>query len=237
MTAEPLVVGVAALAATLSGGAIALRFHTKLAAMLGFSSGAIIGVALFDLVPEAIELGGAARSPLAVTTSVATGLLGYLLVDWLLSGREQSTIGHRRYLGPASLTVHSFLDGVGIGLAFEVSVAVGLVLAAAVLAHDLLDGANTVVLSVAGGAEKVAARRWLLADAVAPVLGILVSRSVDVSAPNLALLLAFFAGGFLYIGASELLPRSRARADTSVQAFSVGLGLALIYLVVRLSPA
>jgi zinc transporter ZupT len=51
-----LFVGVAALVATLLGGLFALRFKDKLHLILGFSAGAVIAVAFFDLLPEAIAL-------------------------------------------------------------------------------------------------------------------------------------------------------------------------------------
>lgn len=47
-------------------------------------------------------------------------------------------------VGATSLSFHSFLDGVGIGLAFQVSATVGVVVAATVLIHDFSDGINTV---------------------------------------------------------------------------------------------
>jgi len=49
-------------------------------------------------------------------------------------------------LSAVALTGHSFLDGVGIGLGFQVSPAVGLIVAIAVIAHDFSDGLNTVTL-------------------------------------------------------------------------------------------
>ena len=57
------------------------------------------------------------------------------------------------------------MDGLGIGFAFQVSSAAGMIVAFAVLAHDFVDGANTVTLSLAGGSDPAIARRWLLADA------------------------------------------------------------------------
>ena len=44
----------ATFSATLLGGLFALRFKDKLHLILGFSAGAVIGLAFFDLLPEAI---------------------------------------------------------------------------------------------------------------------------------------------------------------------------------------
>jgi len=47
-----LALGFAAVVATLLGGLFALRYQDKLHLILGFSAGAVLGVALFDLLPE-----------------------------------------------------------------------------------------------------------------------------------------------------------------------------------------
>lgn len=230
-----LAIGLATGAATLFGGALALRFQSALGLFLGFSSGAVIGVALFDLLPEAFELGGSHFEPLTITTVLAVGFALYLTADRLALILAGGSEGHRGHLGPASLTAHSLMDGLGIGFAFQVSSAAGMIVAFAVLAHDFVDGANTVILSLAGGSNPPTARRWLVADAAAPLLGIGIARVIRVPAPMLALLLALFAGFFLYIGASELLPRSHGPKPRLSSIAATGLGLGLIYSVVRLA--
>ena len=232
-----LTIGVATALATLFGGALALRFRSTLGLFLGFSSGAVIGVSLFDLLPEALELGRASHSALTLTTAVAIGFGLYLTVDrtsLILTGGDD---GHRSHLGPGSLTLHSLMDGLAVGMAFHVNTAAGLVVAFAVLAHDVLDGANTVTLSLAGGSTARAARRWLAADAAAPLVGIAIARVIDVPAGVLSLLLAVFSGFFLYIGASELLPRSHQRRPRLSTLGATGLGFGFIYGVVRLAAA
>jgi len=232
-----LLIGVATGAATIGGGAFALRFRSAMGALLGFSSGAVIGVALLDLLPEAIAIGGPHVRPLTLTTAVVVGFAAYLAVDRGTTAMAGASSRSRRHLGPASLTLHSLMDGLGIGLAFQFSSVAGLVVAAAVLAHDLCDGANTVILSLTAGSPRKTARRWLAADALAPLVGIVMARLVAVPTPILAWLMALFAGFFLYIGASELLPKShrdRPRGSTVVATL---LGLAFIYTVVSLTAS
>ena len=52
-------IAAAAFLSTLCGGLLALRLRDKLHLILGFSAGAVIGVAFFDLLPEAINFGAA----------------------------------------------------------------------------------------------------------------------------------------------------------------------------------
>lgn len=227
-----LMVGLAAAAATIAGGTLALRFKSMLGALFGFSGGAVIGVALLDLLPQALDLGGPFGSHSAVTTAVAGGFIAYFAID---RATELLFGGHGGHLGPGSLTIHSLLDGLAIGFAFQVSSTTGIIVALAVLTHDSLDGANTVAMSIAGGGSEHATRRWLVADALAPLVGIGAAHLVTVADSFLSILLAVFAGGFLYIGASELLPRSRDGGGTLAKAATTGLGLAFIYVIVRLS--
>ncbi len=229
-----LAIGLAAGGATLLGGYLAMRFAERIHLVLGFSAGAVIGVALLDLLPEAMRLGGG-MGTFWVSVILAGGFLLYLVVDRGLSLGAGDAASHRGHLGAGSLTIHSLLDGLGIGLGFQASVNIGVVLALAVLAHDLADGMNTVNLSVGGAHARPITRRWLIADAVAPLVGIGLSRLIVVPAAQLAPMLALFAGFFLYIGASELLPESHHRHPRPWTTVGTVVGVVLIGVVVKLA--
>jgi ZIP family zinc transporter len=226
--------GLATGAVTLAGGALALRFAGRVHLILGFSAGAVIGVALLDLLPECLALqpqGGA----MAVASLMALGFFAYLAADRMLLAAAGGRTSHRGHFGAGALAIHSLLDGVGIGLGFQASASVGLVLAVAVLAHDLADGVNTVSVALGGTRSQGAAWRWLIIDAAAPIAGIALSRLLILPHGTLAAVLALFAGAFLYIGASELLPESHHRHPRAWTTIATGLGLALIWTVVRLA--
>jgi ZIP family zinc transporter len=225
-------IGGATAIVTLAGGTLALRFQSRIALLLGFAAGAVVGVALFDLLPEALSLAARADSPLQIAGVAGAGFAGYLAVDRALSAAAGAARGH---LGPASLTLHSLLDGLAIGFSFQASPAIGLVVAVAVLAHDLADGVNTVTLSLAGGGGTRRARGWLIADALAPLLGVAATRLIAIAPATLGLLMALFAGFFLYIGASELTPSSRRAGRGAGASLATVAGMALIYAVVRLA--
>lgn len=147
-----VLIAFAALISTLIGGLFALALKDRLHLILGFSAGAIIGVTFFDLLPEALELGGDASHLLSLT---ALGFCLYLILDRFLFTNNQIKHSHRGEAGALSLSIHSFLDGVGIGLAFKVSPEVGFIVTAAVLTHDFSDGINTVSMILkSGGARK-----------------------------------------------------------------------------------
>jgi zinc transporter ZupT len=231
-------IALAAFAATMLGGYLALRLRDRMHLILGFSAGAVIAVAFFDLMPEALDLGERYGSDMVLGV-VALGFMLYLLLDRLLllhnHSHEEAHESSRGNVRAGSLSLHSFLDGIGIGLAFQVNTAVGLIVAAAVLAHDFSDGINTVSVVTRHGGSYKKALRWLLVDALAPVLGILATLLFGVTDENLGLLLALFAGFFLYIGASDLIPESHHKHPTFWTTAATILGAFVLFGAVRLA--
>ena len=53
-----LIIAFATIVSTFLGGMFAIRFRDKLHLILGFSAGAVIAVAFFDLLPESLEISG-----------------------------------------------------------------------------------------------------------------------------------------------------------------------------------
>ena len=229
-----LLIGIGASIMTFTGGYFALYFKDRLHLMLGFSAGAVMGVALFDLVPEAIEISKGHHDLSIIMAFVALGFAIYLVVERMLTpDHYQDVIVDNVFpLIPFSLVMHSLLDGLAIGLSFQVSNAVGSIVAIAVLVHDFSDGINTVNTSLLA---KGNANRWLMLDTLSPLVGIALSQLIIVSEQYLSLLLSVFAGFFLYIGASELIPESQHRHPHFWTSFMTVLGMSLLYGVIYFS--
>lgn len=236
-----IIISILAFLATLCGGLFALKFKDKLHLILGFSAGAVIGVAFFDLIPEAIELTEGLYSISTITSIVALGFALYMILDRFVifhsHTHEEEHVGAspRGKLGAGSLSIHSFLDGAAIGLAFHVSAAVGTIVAIAVLVHDFSDGINTVNLIVKNNGNRKQAIKWLFLDAIAPVLGIVSTFFFTLSQGTLGLILALFAGFFLYIGASDLLPESHHSHPTIWTTIASILGLVVLYIAISIA--
>ena len=220
----------------------ALRFKDKLHLILGFSAGAVIGVAFFDLLPEALELGNGIYDINFITSIAALGFIIYMVLDRFVffhshsaHDDEEINLNKRGVLGAGSLSIHSFIDGMAIGLAFQVSAIIGGIVAVAVLVHDFSDGINTVNMVLKNSGTRAQAFKWLLVDAVAPVLGILSTLFFSVSESTLGVILAIFTGFFLYIGASDLLPESHHDHPTKWTTASTILGVAVLYGAIKLA--
>jgi zinc transporter ZupT len=248
-------IAIAASLSTFLGGFFAIRFKDKLHLILGFSAGAVLGVAFFDLMPEAISLGMKYYSISTILTFVVGGFLLFTILE-RSAGMHMHTVpphdhggdheGHdhshehslttpKGKLGASSLSLHSFLDGAAIGLAFQVSPAVGAIVAAAVLVHDFSDGINTVSLILKNGGSRKEAFRWLLLDALAPIAGVIVTLFFTLPESVLAIILAVFSGFFLYISASDLLPESYHGHPTRWTTFMTVLGAGVLFAVIKLA--
>lgn len=221
----PYALGLAASLSTYLGGRLAMRFGRRRDVLFGLTGGMVIGLALLDLLPEAIKHGVDVHEAGLIFLTVAAGLALYLLMHRLPAGRTA---------GRMTLIAHSLMDGLGIGLAFQLSSALGWLVAVAVLAHDMADGANMVGLSSLS-ARPFATHRWLVVNATAPLAGVAIGQAAQIDLAQFALLLALFAGGFLYIGACELLPRSRANAPGFAGAAASLLGMGVMACVVHLA--
>jgi ZIP family zinc transporter len=224
---------------TIAGGLVARRAGARLNVFLGLAAGMLLGAALFDLLPEGLEVAGRSGRPAVfVTGFAAAGFLAFHLLEKFLAIHSHpephyGEPGHSHVgdLGALAVTIHSFFDGAAIGVAFQVSSTAGAAVAAAVIAHDFSDGLNTALLLRDAAASR--ARGWLLADAAAPCLGAVSTLLWRFPPSFLAPALGLFSGFFLYLGAAHLLPEAhRKKSGVSVLASTIA-GFALLFLVSR----
>jgi zinc transporter ZupT len=227
-----VVIAAAAFLSTLLGGLLALKLHDKLHLILGFSAGAVIGVAFFDLLPEAINFGEKFHSPAAILSCTALGFLSYLVLDRILLFHGDAA--SRGGFAAGVLCIHSLLDGVAIGLAFQTSHQVGIVVAIAVLTHDFSDGINTMNIVLKNQGRGPQATYWLIADALAPVAGVASTCFFTLPGEAFGTALALFAGFFLYLGASDLIPESYHAHPKFLTTAMTLAGAGVLYLAIVL---
>ncbi len=221
---------------TLVGGVIALRLARDLATAIALTGGVVVAVALFQVLPEAIE---AVDDPQRIGLLVGGGFVFFFLAERaiVLHHRDDDAQVHAHAqvgaLGAAGLCVHSFIDGLGIGIAFGLSTETGLLVFLAVVAHDFADGLNTVGFVLRQSGDRRRALRWLVIDAAAPLAGAIVGSALSISEANLGALLAVYVGFFLFMGATDLLPHahehpSARRVLLTLAGFAAVLAVSLI---------
>ena len=230
--------GVVVMAGTLAGGYLGLRFAHTLPTVLALSGGIVVAVAIFDVMPEAVELMG---DPHDAALLIGAGFLGFFLLERVLvlhhrDDPEQARSHHQvGVAGALGLSAHSFIDGLGIGLAFGVNTETGLLVFLAVVAHDFADGLNTVSFVLSQSGDRKQAVRWLRVDAVAPVLGAIVGSAITISDVALGHILALYAGFFLYLGGTDLLPEAHHEHGSWARVALTVLGFVFVFAISRIA--
>lgn len=238
---------------TFLGGLTALKYKDKFHLILGLTAGVLLGVVAFDILPEIFELLNKAKvEPVIPMIALVLGFLIFHVLEKTLLlhfAQEEEYITHEHDLSikhgshkhPAvgtlsalALAGHSFLDGVGIGLGFQISSAVGILVAIAVISHDFSDGLNTVTLVLNHKHTDKKALFYLFVDALAPVLGAFSTLFFRVSERFLIIYLGFFAGFLLYIGASDILPEAHSQHSSYKTILMTLIGVLFIFLITRL---
>ena len=242
MNLYPILLSIAAFASTFLGGLLAAKYREQIGRFAAFSAGVLIAVPLFDLLPETFRLATQASVPLEnVMYLTALGFIilyvleRYFSVHRVCEDGVCRNVRHPRggLLGAAELAVHSFFDGFAIGLGFQLGAHVGIIITVAVIAHDFADGINTVTVMTNSGNSVKSSLRMLLLDAIAPVLGAASTLLLTVPEKTLVYILPFFAGGFLYLGASDLLPEAHEKNPPAVSLVLSLAGFLLIFVVTR----
>jgi ZIP family zinc transporter len=238
---EAILLAIGTFFSTSFGGLFSIHHKDKLHKIMGFTAGVLIGVVFFDIFPEIINL--IKENNYNPTGAMVALVLGFMLFHILEKSilihhsHEDEYADHKHpHVGIASalaLAGHSFMDGVGIGLGFQVNPAVGLLVAIAVIAHDFTDGMNTVTLLLTNKNSTQRARWFLFLDALTPVLGVISTLFFRLPESFLVLYLGFFAGFLLYLGASDILPEAHSK-HSSIKIIGLTIaGLLLIFIITR----
>ncbi len=227
---------------TLLGGMLALRLRSSLGILIALSTGLLLGAALLDLMPEAVNLqraaGGSAATMFALVllSFLAFMLLQNLIATWSEHLNLRSSPKAWGRIGGGMLIAHSFRDGMAIGVSYAASHPAGYIVAAGIAAHDIGDGVNTILLSTRGERPERFDYLLLAADCLAPLAGGLATAWLPLSTGSSAALLAITAGFFLHMIADELLPQLRVDKTPRIPlAMAVAAGALLIFIATRLA--
>lgn len=203
--------------------------------LLGFAIGALLGVAFFDIIPEAI--GSLAVD--IVFRYVIIGIIIFFTLEkffrWYHSQAEDWKIQPYAYLIFLGGVIHNFIDGVALALSFFVSPALGVATASAILFHEIPHGIADFSALVRGGYTRARAAMYSFIVSITTVLGALVTYVFgSFLLPVLPYLLAIIAGNFLYLALSDLVPETHEESNISHFASQVVLmaaGVAIMHVI------
>ncbi|NML28347.1 ZIP family metal transporter [Zoogloea sp. G-4-1-14] len=232
--------------ASLAGGLLSVLAAASLAVaagpravprLLSYAVGALLGAAFLELLPHAVEASGDAELTCAL---ILGGVLLFFLLEKLLLWRFGHGHAHHGHgdggrsgmLVMLGDTFHNFVDGVLIATAFSQDLSLGLITAAAIIAHEIPQELGDFAVLIHSGLSRGRALVFNLFSSLAMGAGALLAHwalpAVDGAVP---VLLALACASMLYVAAADLMPGLRQRthlAATAEQVVLIGAGVVSI---------
>ncbi len=211
-------------------------FDRLILPLVALAAGSLIGGALFHMIPA--SLASRFLSPIQVMGWLAAGFVTFFALEQFLHYHHC----HRRssacrkplsYLILIGDGIHNFLGGFAVAGSFLVDIRLGMTTWLAAAAHEVPQEFGDFAALVHGGMSKRNALLLNFVSALAFPLGAAATYFISFQI-NTDFLIAFAAGNFLYIGASDLVPevnKARGIRENFVHFFSFLAGLALLFLV------
>src|SRR3989344_9147670 len=218
-----LIYGLIASVLSLIGGFIVLwRSATVLKIinfLITFAAGAFLAVSFLDLLPEAVEM---VEEPRFVFVAALVGFFFFFALERILmkySHKHKADGTHAEHtesLAPLVIlgdTLHNFLDGIAIALAYVVEPTLGLATALAVAAHEVPQEIGDFAILLDQGWSKAKIFLVNIVSSLTTLLGVGAGYfAATLFEPGLPYLLGATAGIFIYIAASDLIPEVHHRA-------------------------
>jgi len=243
--------------ATTAGGLLSVSIAAALTlALLGrivrhlvsLSVGVLLGTALLHVLPEAFE---SAVEPHRLFATLLGGLLFFFLLEkaeLYRHGHHHEGDGHHHHhhfdaeqagTGGWSVllgdSIHNFCDGIIIAAAFLADVQLGVVTAAAVIAHEIPQEVGDYIVLLNAGFSRAKALMYNalsgLASVVGGVLGYFVVGPWEALFPYL---LVAASSSFVYVAVADLLPQLQQRLplkSTLAQLGWIAVGLGVVVVV------
>ena len=242
------------LVSVLLASLVAFRIQARLVPVLvSYAVGALLGAVFLEILPhlfeQTVDYGGTAALVLA-------GMLGFFLLEKLLLWRHHHFDaegghghghahdhghGHGVGSGRAGVMVtvgdafHNFTDGIMIAGAFIADTHLGIVTAAAIIAHEVPQEVGDFLILLDSGYSKARALALNALSSLASVAGALLGYfALSAATEWVPRILAIAAAGMLYVAVADLIPGLHRRtrlAETAQQFAFIALGIATVWLV------
>ena len=242
-------------AATVAGGVISIAIAALFAlsapaswvpALVSFAIGTLLGAVFLEILPNAI---GSAGNLQGLFATVLAGILGFFVLEKLVLWRHCHTEdceAHDHHANPndrgrSGLMIiigdgfHNFVDGILIAAAFLQSTELGVVTAAAIIAHEIPQEIGDFVILLHSGYSKFAALTLNLLSSFAMLVGALLAYfTLQAAQEWIGTVLALAAASMIYVAVADLIPGLHRRPElhaTAQQVALIALGVALIWFV------
>lgn len=250
------------LAACLAGGlvsvllaaVVAFRVQARLVPVLvSYAVGALLGAVFLDILPHLFE---ESKDPEGTAGLILAGILGFFLLEKLLLWRHHhghgeeggpagevagGAHGHAHDEGRSGLMIvvgdsfHNFTDGVIIAGAFLADVKLGVVTAAAIVAHEVPQEVGDFLVLLHSGYSKAKALALNALASLASIAGALLGYfALSAAQEWVPRMLAIAAASMIYVAVADLMPGLHRRtrlAETVSQVAFIALGILTLWVV------
>jgi len=212
------------------------RLRSLLLPLVALAAGTLLGGALFHLIPAAIDQMG---NRLSVYLWIVAGFGVFFALEQFLNWHHchRTPCEHQplTYLILAADALHNFVGGLAVAGAFLIDIRVGVSAWIAAAAHEVPQELGDFAVLVHGGWKAPRALLFNFLSALTFLAGGLAAYA-SARVFDVAFLLPFAAGNFIYIAAADLIPEVKHQTRMSLSilhfaAFAAGLA---VLLVVRL---
>jgi len=222
-------------------GALALSLKEKildklLFVLIAVAAGTMLGVAFLDLIPEAVEKGGP-----NVFLYVLSGILAFFVLErfifWHHCHDGKCDVHAFSYLNLVGDGVHNFLDGMVIAAAYFVSIPLGVATTIAIALHEIPQEVGDFAILIYGGFGRKKALFYNFLSALAAFVGVAVAYVFSSSEGFFTFVLAFAAGGFIYIASADIMPelqKEREFRKSLLQLLCLIGGIVLMWVIIHL---
>jgi len=226
-------------------GGVVFLFNRKLSNVLEkysvpFAAGVLVTVSLLGLIPEAEhEIGELAH------WVVLTSFLGVYIFEHLFFGIHHHGDDEGSHKIKSSSTgfvifgdtIHNFIDGVAIGASFMISPNLGLITAFSTFLHEIPHEIGDFGILLKAGWKNTKILVINIISSLMTVVGAFTVYFLNINESSIGVLMAISAGVFLYLGASDFLPKIETDNKNKFKSIlPLMLGSAIIMLTLLLVP-
>jgi zinc and cadmium transporter len=204
--------------------------------LIAFAAGSLLGAAFLDLLPEALESGDGSPD---IFIYVLFGIVLFFILErfifWHHCHKGQCDVHSFSYLILVGDGVHNFLDGIIIAASFMIDPSLGIVTTLAIIFHEIPQEMGDFGILVYGGLSKARALLYNFISALTAFVGAILTYFFSPLVLNANhFLIAFAAGGFIYIASTDLMPELQKESELKksfLQFVSFVAGIFLIWAV------
>ncbi len=204
--------------------------------LLGFTSGIMLSVVCFDLLPEAFEMAGMTVGFIGTIAGVIIIMVieNFIPDNKSFSNNNISDFMKSGILMGIGIALHNFPEGLAVGSGFAANNSLGLGLAIVIGLHDIPEGIAMAAPLKIGGMSSFKILVYTILAGIPNGIGAFLGALLGQISPVLISMCLGFAGGaMLYITCGQLIPKTqeiyRGRISTLGMIAGIMTGIVIAY--------